>query len=129
MFVGLFDSKIDIIVWCKNTFDNSDDFLLKFTSVFNARSSIIKHQLLTPVLQPSNISFQPSGSNLPQFKNKSKVRFHSTLPRYLSKLLFKTVKQSPFSGNLKFEGMPQIGKSVNLFHNMRFLTIFAGEGG
>jgi len=127
--VGLFDSKIDIIVWCKNTFDNSDDFLLKFTSVFNARSSIIKHQLLTPVLQPSNISSQPSGSNLPQFKINSKVRFLFTHPLYLNKLLLKTVRQSQFPGNLKFEGLPQIGKSVNLFHNVRFLTIFAGEGG
>jgi hypothetical protein len=64
MFVGLFESKIVINVWCKNTFDNLDDFLLKFTSVFNARSSIIKHQPLTPAHQSSIINHQSSIINV-----------------------------------------------------------------
>ena len=127
--MGLIESKLVLNVWCKSRFDKFIVFLLKFTSIFNARSSIIKHQLLTLVLQPSNISSQPSDHNLPQFKINSKVRFHSTLPLYLSKLPFKTVQQSPFSDNLKFEELPQIMKSVNLRNNVRFLAIFAGEGG
>jgi len=44
-------------------------------------------------------------------------------------MLLKTVNQRQFSSNLKLEDLPQTGKSVNFGHNMRYLTIFAGEGG
>ena len=126
--MGLIESILVLYVWCKSKFDKIDVFLLKFISIFDTRSSIIKHQPLTIIPQPSTITSQSSDSNLSQLKINAKVRFHSTLPLYLNKLLIKTVKQSPFSGNLKFEGMPQIGKLVNLRNNVRFLAIFAGEG-
>ena len=129
MFVGLFDSRIILYIWCKNTFENSDDFLLKFSSVFNARSSIIKHQLLIPLLQSSNISAQPSVTNLPQFKINSKVRFHSTHTFYFNKLLLRTVRQRQDFVNSNYEYLPENGKLVNFGHNMRFLANFAGEGG
>ena len=129
MFVGLFENKLVLNVLCENTFDKSDDYLSKFASVFNARSSIIKHPLLTFVLQLSNTSSQPSAPNIPQFKIISKVRFLSTHPIYLNKLLLRTVRQSQFFGNLKFAELSQIWKSVNFCHILRFLTIFAGEGG
>lgn len=127
--MGLIEGKIVINSWCENTVDKSDDYLSKFASVFNARSSIIKHQLLVYVLQLSKITFQPSKPNLPQFKNKSKIRFLSTHPLYLNKLLLQKVRQSLFSGNLKYEELLQFGKPVILSQNVRLLTIFEGEGG
>jgi len=127
--VGLFESKIVINIWCKNTFDNSDDFLLKFSSVFNARSSIIKHQPLTPILQQSNISSQSSVTNLPQFKINSKVRFLPTHTIYLNKLLLRSIRRRQEFVNSKYECLPNNGKLMNFGQNMRFLTIFAGEGG
>ena len=127
--MGLIESILVLYVWCKSKFDKIDLFLLKFISIFDAPSSIIKRQPLTIIPQPSTITSQSSDSNLSQLKINAKVHFHSTLSLYLNKLLIKTVKQSPFSDNLKFEGMPQIGKLVNLRNNVRFLAVFAGEGG
>lgn len=129
MFVGLFESKIVIDIWCKNTFDNSDDFLSKFASVFNARSSMIKHQPLTRVLQPSNISTQFSFFNHPLFKTFTNNRLLSTQPLSLYKLHFITATKSRFAGYSKFDNLLQTRKSEHFTRNMRFLANFAGEGG
>ncbi|MDP3149083.1 MAG: hypothetical protein Q8N83_08130 [Ignavibacteria bacterium] len=122
MFVGLFDGKIDINVWCENTFYNSDDFLLKFTSVFNARSSILK-------LQPSILTHQSSFFNLSQFIINAKVNLLSTRLFSSNKLHFITVTKSRFAGNSKFVNFPQTRNAEHFTQNMRFLANFAGEGG
>ena len=127
--MGLFESKTVINIWFKNTFDNSNDFLLKFSLVFFARSSIIKHQQLTPILQSSKNISQLSISNLPKLKTNSIVRFLLTRTLYLNKLLLRTVRQRQYYNHLKFEKLLQIWKSVNFGDNMSLLNVIAGERG
>ena len=52
MFVGLYDSKININVWCKSKFDKFDLFLLKLTSMLNLQSSIFNLQSSISKIKP-----------------------------------------------------------------------------
>lgn len=118
--MGLFDGKIDINVWCKSKFDKFDLFLLKFTSMPNALSSIIKHQ--TSVLSLQSAVFRCQ-------KLSQRIIFYVQFLFSLNKMPLKTLTKNRFAGNSKFDNFPQTRKSEHFTRNMRFLTIFAGEGG
>ena len=127
MFVGFFDSKIVINVWCKSKFDKFDVFLLKLTSMLNLQSSIFN-------LQSSIFNLQSSIFNL-----QSSIFHHQKLSQTplflvqflfsLNKMILKTLTKSRFAGNSEFVNFPQTRKYEHFTQNMRFFANFAGEGG
>lgn len=85
--MGFFDSKkIVLIVWLKNTFDNVEVFLFKFTSDLNIRSSIYRPQ-------QSTIANRLLVSNRSQLVNPSQNNFLYLIFLYLSKVVSNVLKQ------------------------------------
>ena len=106
--MGLYDSKININVWCKSKFDKFDLFLLKLTSMLNLQSSIF------------NLQYQ---------KLSQKNIFVEQFLFSLNKMILKALTKSRFAGNPIFDKLPQTRETTHFTQNMRFLTNFAGEGG